>query len=90
MFCSSLHKPQLISIVSARQQQLRKLCLMWSSEMVARMLSIALALVSMAGAGAIQYPQEWHLWKSEHGVTYTVREMHESQCTSLLMMFSTG
>lgn len=44
---------------------------MWSSEMVARMLSIALALVSMAGAGAIQYPQEWHLWKSEHGVTYT-------------------
>lgn len=63
---------------------------MRSLEMVAQMLSIALALVSMGGATGIQYPQEWHLWKSEHGITYTVRETYESHCASLLMLFSTG
>ena len=31
---------------------------------------IPMATVTSA---AIQYPEEWHLWKSEHGVTYTVR-----------------
>ena len=63
---------------------------MWSLEMVAQVLCIALALVSMGEAAGVQYPQEWHLWKSEHGITYTVRETYESHCSSLLMLFSTG
>lgn len=48
--------------------------------MIVKMLGIVLlALVSEATA-AIQYPQEWHLWKSEHGITYTVREILVSIC----------
>ena len=37
-------------------------------------LAVFLALVAMATSAAIQYPEEWHLWKAEHGVTYSVSD----------------
>ena len=35
-------------------------------------LVVFLAVVAMGTPAAIQYPEEWHLWKAEHGVSYSV------------------
>ncbi|CAI8049679.1 hypothetical protein GBAR_LOCUS27349, partial [Geodia barretti] len=34
-------------------------------------LVVFLAVVAMGTPAAIQYPEEWHLWKAEHGVSYS-------------------
>ena len=35
-------------------------------------LVVFLAVVAVAMPAAIQYPEEWHLWKAEHGASYSV------------------
>ena len=42
---------------------------------VMRTLIVFLAVVAVTTSAAIQYPEEWHLWKSQHGKSYSVSIM---------------
>lgn len=34
--------------------------------------ALILVVLATAASAAVEYPEEWHLWKAQHGVTYTV------------------